>query len=144
MTPTEQINELLAKCPPDIEKLGRACLAKLRKRLPHAVEMVYYYANQNSVVFSFGATENGSEGIFSLKLAPDSVSLYLTWVKGLPDPEKRLRGSAKTVRYVELESPASLDDPYVVKLMDAALATAKVPFDPKAKRKLVIKPNAAK
>lgn len=141
MTPSQQIESLLAKYPPAMVKLARACLAKLRKRLPYAVELVYDYGFQ--LVFSFGATENGSEAVFSLAVKPETVSLFMNF-KDLPDPEKRLRGSGKQVRGVQLETPAALDDPYIVTLMEAALAKAKVPLDPKAKRKLVIKSNSAK
>lgn len=141
MTPLKQIDGLLAKYPPALAKQARACLAKLRKRLPHAVELVYDYGFQ--LVFSFGATERGIEAPLALAVAPKGICLFIQH-KGVPDPEKRLRGSAKLVRYVPLESPASLEDPYTIKLTEAALAKAKVPMDPAAKHRLVIKSNSAK
>jgi hypothetical protein len=140
MPESEQIDGLLAKQAPDVQKHARLCLAKLRKRMPTAVEMVYDYGKK--LVFSFGATENGSEAVCALVVAPEGISLALNW-KGLPDPEKRLRGSGNQVRSMELGSAEAFSDPYVVKLLDAALETAKVPLDPKAKRRVVIKSKTA-
>jgi len=136
MTPLKHIDGLLAKYPPAVEKQARACLLKLRKRLPTAMELVYDYGFQ--LVFSFGATENGSEALVGLAVTPKGIALYVSGAS-LPDPEKRLGGSGKQARKLPLESPATLEDPYVVSLIQAALAGAKVPLNPKARRKLVIK-----
>ncbi len=142
MTPSKQADALLAKYPTAIAKRARACLSKLRKRLPGAIELVYDYGFQ--LVFSFGATERGIEAVFALAVTPKGVSLYFNQGKSLPDPEKRLQGRAKLVRFVPLETPAALADPYIVKLMEAALSRAKVPIDPKAKRRQIVKSSAAR
>lgn len=136
MTPGKQIEAFLAKYPPALAKEARGCLAKLRKRVPGAVELVYDYGFQ--LVFSFGATERGIESPLALAVTPKGISLFIQH-KGVPDPEKRLQGGAKLVRFVPLESATVLADPYIVALMEAALANAKVPIDPKAKRRIVIK-----
>lgn len=140
MTPSKQIAAFLAKFAPEIASQARACLAKLRKRLPGAVELVYDYGFQ--LVFSFGATERGIDAPLALAVAPKGISLFIQR-KGVPDPEKRLLGRGKLVRYVPLETPSTLNDPYVVKLMEAALARAEVPINRAAKRMLVIKSSSA-
>ena len=142
MTAAKQIDSFLAKYTPEIAAQGRACLKKMRKRLPHAIEMVYDYSHQ--LVIGFGSTENGSEAVCALVVALKGISLGFNCWKSLPDPEKRLSGSGKQVRSVPLETAATLDDPYVETLMEAALAKSKVPMDPKARHRIVIKSNSAK
>ncbi len=63
MTPQRQLDSFLAKFDPEIEKLARAALAKMRKRLPNAIEFVY--DNYNSLVFGFGPSERPSDARFS-------------------------------------------------------------------------------
>ena len=58
-SPNAQIAGFLGKFTPEIAALTKAARAKLRKRLPHAVEMVY--DNYNFLVFGFGPTERASE-----------------------------------------------------------------------------------
>jgi len=52
--------------------------------------------------------------------------------------------SGTVVRHVVLASPSTLDDPAVVALMAEALQRAKVPLDPSAPRRLLIKSVSAK
>jgi len=51
---------------------------------------------------------------------------------------------AAIVGHVGLVPPSVLDDPEIVELMNTALYCTKVPIDPKAKRKLIIKSISAK
>jgi len=142
VNPQKQLDLFLARYQPDIAKLARQSLTKLRKRLVGSFEMVYdnYYA----LVIGFVPNERPSDAIFSIALYPDHVSLCFLQGAGIPDPHGRLLGSGNVARHVRLESAATLDDPEILSLMNAALHRAKVPLDPKQPRRLIIKSISAK
>jgi hypothetical protein len=72
------------------------------------------------------------------------VSLFLLQAKGLPDPEKLLKGSGNVAKHVVLPSPRKLDEPAVKALMKEAVARAVVPFVSHGSRRLIIKSVSAK
>jgi hypothetical protein len=141
-SPSRQLDSFLAKYNPEIASLARRALAKMRKRLTGSMEMVY--DNYNALVIGFVPNERPSDAIFSIVLYPSYVVLIFLQGAGLPDPHRRLQGTAKVVRSVRLESAATLDDPEIVSLINSALHRAKVPLDPKQPRRLIIKSIAAK
>jgi hypothetical protein len=142
MTPQRQLDSFLAKFDPKIEKLARMAVAKMRKRLPNAIEFVY--DNYNALVVGFGPNERPSDAIFSIAIFPRKVGLCFLQGAKLPDPHKRLRGSGNVVRGMGLDDKDTLDDPRIRSLMEEALRCAKVRMDPKQKRKLVIRSISAK
>src|SRR5580658_9654490 len=116
-----QLESFLAKYDPDVATFARSALAKLRKLVPGAIEMVY--DNYNWLVIGFSPTERPSEAIFSLVLPPGCVTLCFLQGAGLPDPAKRLQGSGNVVRNIRLydlgEPDAKvLDDPEVLALIN--------------------------
>jgi hypothetical protein len=135
--PKKQLDSFLAKYNPEIASLARRALATMRKRLTGSIEMVY--DNYNALAIGFVPNERPSDAIFSIVLYPSYVVLFFLQGATLPDPRRRLQGSAKVVRSVRLESAATLDDPEIVSLMNAALHRAKVPLDPKQPHRLIIK-----
>jgi hypothetical protein len=114
----------------------------MRARYPSALELVY--DNYNALAIGFSPTERASEVIFSIAIYPSWINLFFLQGKGLPDPKKILQGSGNQVRHIRLPSPATLDDPGIVALMEAAAARAKVPFDPACKHRLIIRSVSAK
>jgi hypothetical protein len=139
--PQPRIDSFLAKYTREVEELGRAALAKMRKRLPHAIEFVY--DNYNALVF--GRAERAAVGrcFFNRAISGPRGAVLLAGAK-LPDPHKRLRGNGNVVRNVRVDDVTLLDDPAIATLIDEALQRAKVPMDPKGKRKLVIRSVSAK
>jgi hypothetical protein len=140
--PKKQLDSFLAKYNPEIEALARSTLVKMRKRLPGSIEMVY--DNYNALVIGFVPNERPSDAIFSIVLYPRYVSLCFLQGAGVPDPKRRLQGTGNVVRHIRLESAATLDDPEIVSLLNTALHRAKVPLDPKQRRRLIIKAISAK
>jgi hypothetical protein len=136
-SPAKQLHSFLAKYDPKVSSVARAAIAKMRKRLPGAIELVY--DNYNALAIGFAPSARASEGIFSIALYPRYVTLFFLQGAGLPDPDHRLEGSASRVRRITLESAKTLDDPQVVSLINTALNRAKAPLDPKQKRQLIIK-----
>ena len=141
--PPEQLASFLAKFTPEIAALTEAILAKMRKRYPTALELVY--DNYNALAIGFCPTERTSEAIFSIAVYPKWVSLFFLQAnRGLPDPEDLLQGSGGVVKHIRLPKAATLDEPAVKALMLEAVARAKVPFDPKGTHRLIIKSISAK
>ena len=142
-----QLDAFLAKYDPEVEAFARRALAKMRKLVPGAIEMVY--DNFNWLVIGFSPTDRPSEAIFSLVLPAGRVTLCFLQGAGLPDPGKRLQGSGNVVRNIRLydaDEPDAkvLDDPEVLALIHVALNRAKVPMPAGARRKLIIRAVAAK
>ena len=141
-SPQTQAAGFIAKFTPEVATLAKAVRARMRRRLPNAVEMVY--DNYNFLVFGFGPTERPSEAVFSVAAYARGVGLCFIHGAKLPDPDKLLRGSGKQVRNIKLPTAATLDEPAVRRLIATAIKHAPVPFDPAARRRLVIKSISTK
>ena len=135
--PAQQLAGFIAKFSPAVAALAMAVLAKMRKRLPGAVELVY--DNYNALAIGFGSGERASEAIFSIAVFPRWVSLFFLQGANLHDPEKMLKGSGKRARHVVLKDAATLDDPAIQTLMAQALNAAAVPIDQDGQGRLLIK-----
>jgi hypothetical protein len=143
----EELESFLAKYDQEVAAFARRALAKMRKLVPGAIEMVY--DNYNWLVIGFSPTERPSEAIFSLVLPAGHVTLCFLQGAGLPDPARRLNGSGKVVRNIRLYDAGEpdahvLDDPEVLALINVALNRAKVPMPAGARRKLIIRSVSAK
>ena len=141
-TPAKQVAGFIAKFDPAIAKLIRGARAKVRKRLPTAVELVY--DNYNALAIGFGPTERTTDAILSVAGYATGVTLYFTYGKSLPDPHHRLEGSGNQGRFVRLTSLAVLDEPVVAELVTAAEERARVPFPASGKGYTVVKSISAK
>jgi hypothetical protein len=141
-TPQAQLDAFLDKYSPAVATLARACLAKMRARLPGAVQLVY--DNYNALVIGFGPSERASEAVFSIALYPRWVTLFFLQGAGLPDPKHLLKGSGKIVRSIVLASATDLDSPAIQGLMATALKRAEPGIDPHALGSLVIRSVSAK
>jgi len=140
--PEKELASFIAKYTPEIASLAETILAKMRRRYPTALELVY--DNYNALAIGFGPTERPSEAVFSIALFPKWVSLFFLQARGLPDPEGRLRGSGSVAKHIRLPSPSALDDPCVRNLMQEATARAAVRFDPTGTHRLIIKSVSAR
>lgn len=136
-----QLRGLVAKFAPEHEKLVATARRWLRKRLPTAYEVVYEY--RAWFVTSFSPSEHGYEGVFAIRGDADGVKLYFNRGKGLPDPAKLLRGAAQA-RWIQLEGASTLALPEVARLVDAALASNRVPFARTGRGPVMIRSEAVK
>ena len=91
-TAQAQLDAFIAKYSPDVAKLGRAAIVRMRKLLPAAQVLVY--DNYNALAVGFGPSERTSEIVFSIAMYPRWVSLFFAKGVGLPDPHQRLRAAA--------------------------------------------------
>jgi hypothetical protein len=144
MTAQQQFEKFLAKYDPAVAAEAKKSLAKLRKLVPNAIEMVY--DNYNALAIGFCPGMRPSEAIVSIAVMPRWVSFFFLQANGIPDPEKRLQGSGTVARHIKFNThgAATLDDPYVRKLIQEALQRAKVQIPDGQKRQLIIKSVSAK
>lgn len=142
ISPKRQLTAFIAKYTPAIRALARQVLAKMRARLPGAVELVY--DNYNALVVGFGPTERASEAIFSIVLFPRWVTLCFLQGAKISDPQKLLKGQGTRVRHIVLENAMDLDKPAVRDLIARALESAAKAIDRTGKRRLIIKSISAK
>ena len=141
-SPEAQLDGFLDAFTPEIAGHARAALVKMRKRLPHSIELVY--DNYNALACGFGPTEKTSEALFSIAVFPRNVSLFFLHGAALPDPKGLLQGEGNVVRYIRLEDEDTLDRADIKAMMATASKMAEVPFDKKTEYKLVIKSVSAK
>jgi len=126
-TPATQLRSFLDRFSPEIAALARAARAKLRKRLPGAIEMVY--DNYNALVIGFSPTERPSDAILSVVIFPKRVSICFIQGKHLPDPDGVLMGGGNQVRFVRLDEDARiLDTPPLRTLIAEAIDFGETPF----------------
>lgn len=132
-----QLNAIIDRQTAGMAKLTRAVLARMRNRLPGAVEMVY--DKKNSLVIGFCSAERASNVINSIAVYSKWINLYFFEGDTLPDPEGLLQGTGSMVRSIRITTPADLDRPAVKALIAEALKCAELPLDRGAKRKILLK-----
>jgi hypothetical protein len=141
-SPEAQLDRFLDAYTPEVAAIARGALAKMRKRLPHAVELIY--DNYNALACGFGPTERASEAIFSIAVYPKYVTLFFLQGAKLPDPDGLLQGSGNVARHIRLEDDKTLDRPEVKAMIATALKMAKIPLGKKTVYRLVIKSVSAR
>lgn len=134
---SKELDAIIAKRPPDMAKLTREVLAKLRPRFPGAVELVY--DKKNSLVIGFCPDERAANVINSIAIYSKWINLYFFEGDTLPDPAGLLAGTGSTVRSIRITSAKDLDRPAVKALMTAALKRADPPLQRKANRRVIIR-----
>jgi hypothetical protein len=138
-----QFNAFARKYTPAMAAEMKRALAKMRKVVPGAIELVY--DNYNGLVVGFGPTERASDAVLSIVAFPRWVTLcFIQGGPELPDPKGLLKGSGKMVRHIRLDSARDLDTPPIRALIRIAVARADPPFDKRARQRVVIKSISAK
>lgn len=142
MPPQKELDRFLDKYTPEIAAEARECLKILRARMPFAHQLVY--DNYNALAIGFAPSEKASEGIFSIALYPKHINFFFLQGAKLRDPDGLLQGSGNAVRHIRLASAADLKRPDIRDLMETAMESARVPFDPEVRGKLIIRSVSAK
>ena len=122
MTAQAQLTTFIARYTPEVGRLAKAALKKMRARLPGAVELVY--DNYNALAIGYSSTERTSDVLFSLAVYARGVNLYFMYGRSLPDPHKLLQGSGSQGAFVRLDDVSVLDEPRVKALIAAAVKQA--------------------
>src|SRR5512140_1000098 len=106
-TAEQQLAVFLSEFDPEVARVGREAIEKLRRLLPGAVVMVY--DNYNALAIGFSPGDRPSEAVLSIALFPRHAALCFLFGKGLPDPEGLLRGEGNQVRSLRLGDAGDLD-----------------------------------
>lgn len=136
-----QIAGFIDKFDPAVRSVIRACRSALRKRLPTAIEQVY--DNYNFLAIGYCTTERTSDCICSLACSAKGVALSFYYGASLADPHGILLGSGNQNRYVRLAGAATLREPAVAALIDAAVANAEPPLPTGGRGKTLVKSVSA-
>jgi hypothetical protein len=136
-SPAQQWARSIGKYTPEIGALARAAIARIRRLLPGAVELVY--DNYNALVIGFGASERASEAVVSIALYPRWVNLFFLQGATLSDPLGLLQGSGKQVRRIGLHDAAVLETPAVRALVAQAVKRAPKAWPRNRRRRMVIR-----
>ncbi len=136
-SPATQLNAMIARFDPAIQKIVRQARTRLRKRLPTAVELVY--DNYNALAIGYGSSEKRGDWIVSLAVYARGVNLYFIYGVALADPHGLLLGSGNQGRFIRLESAAILERPEIDDLVGAAIAETDTPLPKRSKGYTVIK-----
>ena len=142
ISPAKQLNTFIGRFDPAIQKIVREARAKLRRRLPAAIELVY--DNYNALAIGFGSTERAADWIVSLAVYARGVNLYFIYGVALPDPHQLLLGSGNQGRFVRLESAEMLDRPEIEALLAAAIKECDTPLPRSGRGRVVIRSVSSK
>jgi hypothetical protein len=137
ISPAKQLNTFIGRFDPAIQKVVREARAKLRRRLPTAVELIY--DNYNALAIGFGSTERAADWIVSLAVYARGVNLYFIYGVALADPHHLLLGSGNQGRFVRLESAAMLDRPEIDALLNEAIKEIDTPLPRSGRGRIVIR-----
>jgi hypothetical protein len=141
-TPRQQLVAFMSKFTPEVQSVAKKALAKMRKRAPGAMELVY--DNYNALAIGFAPTDRASDVVFSIALYPRWVSLFFLNGAKLRDPSRILKGSGTRVRHIVLRNPEDLDSPEVAALIEQAKKIAATPFPSSARGRMIIKSVSAR
>jgi hypothetical protein len=136
-SPVRQLSEFIGRFDPSIRKIVREARAKLRRRLPAAIELVY--DNYNSLAIGFASSERAADVIVSLAVYARGVNLYFIYGVALADPHHLLLGSGNQGRFVRLESADMLDRPEIDALLTAAIKEIDTPLQRSGRGRIVIR-----
>ncbi len=136
-SPARQLNAFIGRFDPVIRRIVREARAKLRRRLPTAIELVY--DNYNALAIGFASSERMSDTIVSLAVYARGVNLYFMYGATLADPHQLLLGGGNQGRFVRLESAATLDRQEIDDLLASAIEEGDTPLPRSGHRHIVIK-----
>jgi len=136
------VSSFIAKFDPDIADLVRACRTVLRRRFSTAFELVY--DNYNALAIGYCASERTSSCIVSIAVYPKSVGLSFYYGAALMDPAGLLQGSGKQNRFIRLPNAATLNNPAVKALIDAAIVNSKTDLPQTGAIRTIIKSVSVK
>ena len=137
-----QLAGFIDKYHPSVGRRLRSCRAALRKRLPTAIELLY--DNYQFLAIGYSASERATDCVVSLATSPKGVALSFYYGASLPDPHGVLLGTGNQNRFVRLESAATLSEPAVARLIDAAVAQAHNPLPATGRGYTVVKSVSAR
>jgi len=137
-----RIEACVARYTPEIAAQLRDARQRLRAHFPRGVEMVF--DNYNALVFGIGPADRTRASFISIAGYPKWVTLFFLDGAGLDDPEGLLQGDGQQVRGVRLKTPADMDTPALLALIEQAIAPHRTELDAAPPLSTVIKAEVAR
>lgn len=115
--PEPTFEDFLSTYSPPVREVALAARAFILRAFPDALELV----DAPSKIVAYGRGHKYADLVCAL--APFTAHVNLMFARGatLPDPAGLLQGSGKRARHVRLTSPADLENPALLVLLQAAL-----------------------
>lgn len=109
--------EVIAAASPELQEIARAMRALIADVMPGVTEVPW--AKQKTVGYGVGPKKMSEHFCY---IAPQKryVNLGFFYGADLPDPEGLLEGSGKVLRHIKVRSMATLEQPAVRSLVEAA------------------------
>ncbi len=136
------LDSLLDLYSPEIARLGRALIDRMRERVPQANALVF--ENYNALGVGFAAGEKSSGVLLSVVLYPRWVSLFFFKGALLADPAGLLEGGGSIIRHIKVRETAEFERPEIDDLIAQQLDLAEPPLDPEARGRLIVKSISGK
>ena len=127
LEPAELI-EFLAPYPPEIQELTLAARLRLHEIVGSASDL--FFDATTAVCSGLSYTGDYRDNIVNLAVFAKHVTLIFPWGARMDDPMKRMKGEGNQVRNIRLAGLETLSDPYVVGLIQQAMAMSKRPPEP--------------
>jgi hypothetical protein len=137
---TKRLDAFMDAYTPTVANIARGVLARLRRQVPGAIELVG--DRYTGLVIGFSPTERPADATLSIVLYPRWVNLFFLRGASLRDPGRLLEGTGSVVRHLTLHDPTLLDDRDVRALVAQARAQACVGFP--RRRRTIIKSVSSK
>lgn len=142
LSPQATLKAFLEKFDDTTQSLFKSVRTAVRKRFPTANELFYDYGS--FFVLTYSASDGPMDGVVTISVRPEGVWLYLSNGAKLIDPKKLLKGTAKGVRYIPLESAKQVADPDVEALIKQAVRSVNSPMPKTGKGELLIRTSGGK
>ena len=117
-----ELNPLLTKHSEALRRLALAGAERLSQMLAPADLLIY---DTYAVALGWSFTGSPTDLVIHLPVYEKHINLGFNFGSTLEDPEDRLKGKGTTTRHLHFSSLTLLDDPYVIKLIEASMEQAK-------------------
>jgi hypothetical protein len=126
--PPYELIEFLGPYPLEIQALALEARLGILELTGPASDLIFDGAA--TVMAGLAYTGESSDNFVSITVYAEHLTLTFPFGSRLTDPENRLRGDGKLVRNIRLSNMQTLQDPYVIDLIQQASSMAKKPSVP--------------
>jgi hypothetical protein len=114
---SDGFDEIVNTASPKVQNLARRTKTLIIKIMPEVVEVAWPV--QRNIGYGVGPKKM-SEQFCYIGVLKDHVNLGFYYGTELPDPANLLEGTGQQLRHIKITAPEQLDDPAVLKLVEAA------------------------
>ena len=116
-----ELQPMLSGHPESLRRLALAGAERLSQML-HPADLLIY--DTHAVAMGWTFTGKASDLVIHMPVYAKHINLGFNFGTSLEDPEGRLKGKGENSKHLHFASLSVLDDPYVVRLIEASMAMA--------------------